>query len=33
MTQHPLGWVFIAVSIIMMAIGSVWISRIIKIEF
>jgi tight adherence protein B len=33
MTQHVLGWVFIAVCVIMMAIGSFWISRMIKIEF
>jgi tight adherence protein B len=33
MTQHVLGWVFIAVCLVMMAIGSFWISRMVKIEF
>jgi tight adherence protein B len=33
MTQHVLGWVFITVCVIMMAIGSFWISRMVKIEF
>jgi tight adherence protein B len=33
MFQHVLGWVFIAAGVIMMAIGSFWISRMVKIEF
>lgn len=33
LTQSLLGWVFIALGAIMMAIGSFWISRMVKIEF
>jgi tight adherence protein B len=33
MFQNVLGWVFIAAGVIMMAIGSFWISRMIKIKF
>ncbi|MFK0009888.1 type II secretion system F family protein [Paenarthrobacter sp. NPDC090520] len=31
--QSLLGWIFITVGVIMMAIGSFWISRMVKIEF
>ncbi|WP_286363974.1 type II secretion system F family protein [Pseudarthrobacter sp. PvP004] len=31
--QSLLGWIFIIVGVIMMAIGSFWISRMVKIEF
>ncbi|WOH17565.1 type II secretion system F family protein [Paenarthrobacter sp. GOM3] len=33
LTQSLLGWVFIALCATMMAIGSFWISRMVKIEF
>ncbi|MCF3137757.1 type II secretion system F family protein [Paenarthrobacter sp. AR 02] len=33
LTQSLLGWVFIVLGVIMMAIGSFWISRMVKIEF
>ncbi|MHA7222054.1 type II secretion system F family protein [Arthrobacter sp. RHLT1-20] len=33
LTQTTLGWVFIAAGVIMMAIGSFWISRMVKIDF
>lgn len=33
LTQSMLGWVFITVGVVMMAIGSFWISRMVKIKF
>ena len=33
LTQTMLGWVFISAGVIMMAIGSFWISRMVKIDF
>jgi tight adherence protein B len=33
LTETVLGWVLITASVIMMAIGSFWISRMVKIEF
>ena len=33
LTTTTLGWVLIAASVVMMAIGSFWISRMVKIEF
>ena len=33
LTQSMLGWIFISAGVVMMAIGSFWISRMVKIEF
>lgn len=33
LTQSTLGWILIAVGVVMMAIGSFWISRMVKIKF
>ncbi|SEE65684.1 tight adherence protein B [Arthrobacter alpinus] len=33
LVQNTLGWVLIATGVIMMAIGSIWISRMVKIKF
>lgn len=33
LTESVLGWIFISVGVIMMAIGSFWISRMVKIVF
>ncbi|WP_104091201.1 type II secretion system F family protein [Arthrobacter sp. GMC3] len=33
LTKSPLGWIMIATGMIMMAIGSFWISRMVKIKF
>lgn len=33
LTQNTLGWIAIAAGAVMMAIGSFWISRMVKIEF
>lgn len=33
LTQSLLGWIFVSVGVIMMAIGSFWISRMVRIKF
>ena len=33
LSKVPLGWILISIGVVMMAIGSFWISRMVKIKF